>query len=58
MFWDSWILVLCRLTNYFTLIAKEKLHFSFYCCLVKEEQLAVWRLVAYRLIAYKNNKCN
>ena len=41
MFGDSCILVLCRLSNYFTLIAKENLHFSFYCCLVKEEQLAI-----------------
>ena len=39
-FWDSWILVSCWFSSYFTLITKEKFHFSlirsFYCCLVKE----------------------
>ena len=64
MFLDCRISIYCRFNNYFTLITKEKLHFSliysFYCCLVKEDwalkvayQFEVWVLVAYKLVAYK-----
>ena len=62
-------MVFCRFHSYFTFIAKEKLHFlsicSFYCCLVKggwalkvAYQFAMWVLVAYKLVAYKNIKCS
>ena len=67
-FWDSRILVHCWFNSYFTLITKEKLHFSlihsFYCCLVKggwvlksSLQFAIRGLVAYKPIAYKKTKC-
>ena len=55
----------CPFNNYFTLITKEKLHFSliysFYCCLVEEDwalkiayQFEVWVLVAYKKISVIN----
>ena len=64
MFWDSWILVNCWFNNYFTSIAKEKLHFfviySSYCCLIKggwalkvASQFVIWGLVAYKPVGYK-----
>ena len=63
---SKWILVHWRFSSYFTLITKEKLHFSliccFYCCLVKwgralkvAYQFAIRGLVAYKQIAYKTN---
>ena len=55
--------VYCLFNNYFTFIAKEKLHLSliciFYCCLVKKGwamkvavQFTVRGLVAYNPVAY------
>ena len=65
MFLDCRISICCRFNNYFTLITKEKLHFSliysFYCCLVEEDwalkiayQFEVWVLVAYKKISVIN----
>ena len=59
-------LMYSRLNNYFTIITKEKLHFSlvcsFYFCLAKEgwalkaaEQFTMRGLVAYKPVAYKKN---
>ena len=53
-FWESGILVYCQFDSLFMFTAKEKLVWA----LKIAWQLAMWGLVAYKLVLYKKTKCS